>query len=82
MIYRKWSMLTGTIAVTGGAAASVFVADLLFFRSSDYIASGKNCNCFERTIFICLIAFSIRGLTCGLFTKPEPRKVETIAATR
>ncbi|KDP28512.1 hypothetical protein JCGZ_14283 [Jatropha curcas] len=33
MIYRKWSLLTGPVAILAGIVATVVVADLLFIEN-------------------------------------------------
>lgn len=37
MIYRKWSLLSGTMALTGGVIGAVVIANLLFVKEDPFL---------------------------------------------
>ncbi|OAY62184.1 hypothetical protein MANES_01G247900v8 [Manihot esculenta] len=37
MIYRKWSLLTGPVAILGGIVATVVAANLLFVENDPFL---------------------------------------------
>ncbi|GKU87960.1 hypothetical protein SLEP1_g2285 [Rubroshorea leprosula] len=37
MIYRKWSLLTGPVAILGGITAAVVVANFLFVENDRFL---------------------------------------------
>ncbi|KAJ9188248.1 hypothetical protein P3X46_003620 [Hevea brasiliensis] len=37
MIYRKWSLLTGPVAILGGIVAAVVAANLLFVKDDPFL---------------------------------------------
>ncbi|OAY49047.1 hypothetical protein MANES_05G025100v8 [Manihot esculenta] len=41
MIHRKWSLLTGPVAILGGIVATVVVANLIFVKDDPFLKPKK-----------------------------------------
>uniref|UniRef100_A0A3Q7F6P7 Uncharacterized protein n=1 Tax=Solanum lycopersicum TaxID=4081 RepID=A0A3Q7F6P7_SOLLC len=92
MIHRKWSLLTGPVAILGGIVGSIVVANFIFVQN--WFKSMEGLNCKQTTEIINLSKWFkfMEGLNCKQITeiinlskdpflKPE-RKLEKAPSTK